>query len=120
MKQYLTLSQLKKIGFKSVGKNCKISKRITAHNLKGRLGNNVRIDDDVQLKGLINIESYAHIARGCTLSGGSSGIHMGQFSSLANFVQVFSSSDNYFLPSIPVGSLDGNLRKRFSRVIKKK
>ena len=120
MNKYLTLSQLKKIGFKKIGKNCKISKSISTYNLIGTLGDNVRIDDDVQLKGKIDIKSYAHIARGCTLSGGDYGILLDEFSSLANYVQIFSSSDDYYLPSIPVGSLNDELRKKFSKLYVKK
>mgnify|MGYP006141840087 CR=1 FL=1 len=45
MNKYLTLSQLKRIGFKKIGKNCKISKSISTYNLIGSLGDNVRIDD---------------------------------------------------------------------------
>jgi acetyltransferase-like isoleucine patch superfamily enzyme len=120
MSEYFTFSELKKIGFKKIGKNCKISKKISTYNLIGALGDNVRIDDDVQLKGLVNISSYAHIARGCTLSGGDKGIIIEEFSSLANFVQIFSSSDDYFFPSIPVGSINANLRKEFSNVFQKK
>ena len=39
MNKYLTLSQLKKIGFRKIGKNCRISKSISTHNLIGTLGN---------------------------------------------------------------------------------
>ena len=120
MKKYLTLFELKKIGFKKVGKGCKISKSISTYNLIGSLGDNVRIDDDVQLKGRVDLKSYGHVARGCTLSGGNLGILLGEFSSLANYVQIFSSSDDYFSPSIPVGSLDDKLRKSFSKLYAKK
>jgi len=120
MNKYLTLFQLKKIGFKKIGKNCKISKSISTYNLIGSLGDNVRIDDNVQLKGKIDIRSYSHVARGCTLSGGNFGILLDEFSSLANYVQIFSSSDDYYLPSIPVGSLDDKLRKKFSKLYVKK
>ena len=84
------------------------------------MGDNVRIDDDVQLKGRIDIKSYSHIARGCTLSGSNSGILLDEFSSLANYVQIFSSSDDYYSPSIPVGSLDDKLRKKFSKLYAKR
>ena len=45
MNKYLTNSKLKKIGFKKIGKNCKISKSISTYNLIGSLGDNIRIDD---------------------------------------------------------------------------
>lgn len=120
MREYLTPSELKKIGFKKIGKNCKISKSLSAYNLVGSLGDNVRIDDNVQLKGKIYIKSFAHIARGCTLSGGKYGIYIDEFSSLANYVQIFSSSDDYYSPSIPVGSLSDKLRVKHSKIYKKK
>ena len=120
MNKYLTLSQLKRIGFKKIGKNCKISKSISTYNLIGSLGDNVRIDDNVQLKGKIDIKSYSHIARGCTLSGGNYGIFLDEFSSLANYVQIFTSSDDYYSPSIPVGSLKDKLREKFSKLYLKR
>ena len=119
-KNYLTISQLKKIGFVRVGKNCLISKNISTYNLSGTLGDNVRIDDDVQLKGKIEIASNGHLARGCTLAGGHTGIFIDQFTSLANFVQIYAESDDYINPSIPVATLNIVLRKKFSKIYSKK
>jgi galactoside O-acetyltransferase len=120
MNKYLTKSQLKKIGFKKIGKNCKISKSISTYNLIGSLGDNVRIDNDVQLKGKINLKSNVHIARGCTLSGGTYGIFIDELAALANYVQIYSFSDDYYLPSIAVATLDNKMRKKFSKVYEKK
>jgi acetyltransferase-like isoleucine patch superfamily enzyme len=117
---YLTINQLKKKGFKNVGKNCMISNKISTYNLSCILGDNVRIDDDVQLKGKIELKSNVHLARGCTLSGGSHGIFIDEFTSLANFVQIYSESDDYFNPSIPVATLSLILRKKFSKIYSKK
>ncbi len=120
MNKFLTVKQLKKIGFKKIGKNCKISKSLTAYNLTGSLGDNVRIDDDVQLKGKIEIKSRVHIARGCTLTAGKSGIFLDEFASLANYVQIYSSSDDYYYPSLPIATFNEKMRKKFSKVYKKK
>ena len=119
-KNYLTISQLKKIGFVRVGKNCLISKKISTYNLSGTLGDNVRIDDDVQLKGKIEIASNGHLARGCTLAGGHAGIFIDEFTILANFVQIYAESDDYISPSIPVATLTAVLRKKFSKIYSKK
>ena len=119
MNKYFKLTELKQIGFKKVGKNCKISKSISTHNLIGSLGDNIRIDDDVQLKGKIELKSNSHIARGCTLSGGKEGIFIDEFTSLANYVQIYSSSDDYYSASIPVATLDKKMRKNFQRSMKK-
>ena len=120
MNKYLTNSKLKKIGFKKIGKNCKISKSISTYNLIGSLGDNIRIDDDVQLKGKIDLKSNVHIARGCTLSGAKHGIFVDDFVSLANYVQIYSSSDDYYSPSIAVATLNSEMRKKFSKVYEKK
>ena len=120
MNKYLTNSKLKKIGFKKIGKNCKISKSISTYNLIGSLGDNIRIDDDVQLKGKIDLKSNVHIARGCTLSGAKHGIFVDDLVSLANYVQIYSSSADYYSPSIAVATLNSEMRKKFSKVYEKK
>lgn len=117
MKQYLTNKELNKLGFIKIGKNCKISCKIGCYSLKGSVGDNVRIDDDVVLKGKIYLENNVHIARGCTLSGGEKGIYIKDFASISNFAQIFTSSDNYIEPSVSGGTLDNLGRKKFSKTI---
>ncbi len=120
MPQYLNKRQLKKIGFKKIGKNCKISILTRGYNLDCALGDNVRIDDDVVLKGKINIRSNVHIARGCTLSGGEKGIFLDNFSTLSNFCQLFTKSDDYFLPGVSGGTLNETKQKKFCNIHNKK
>jgi len=120
MPYYLNKKQLKKIGFKKIGKNCKISRLIRGYSLKCEIGDNVRIDDDVVLKGRITIKSNVHIARGCTLSGGDKGIFMDNFSTLSNFCQIFTKSDDYFQPCISGGTLNQVNQKKFSIIHSKK
>ena len=60
MSDFLNKAQLKKLGFFKVGKNCKVSKYIRCYNLNCSIGNNTRIDDDVVLKGKIEIGSCAY------------------------------------------------------------
>jgi acetyltransferase-like isoleucine patch superfamily enzyme len=100
-----------------VGSNHQISSlaRFYGNNIK--LGKNVRIDDDVVLKGKIKIGSNTHIARGCTLSGGQEGIAIGSFTSLSNFIQIFAASDDYFLPYVPaISTLGKKITKKFSKL----
>ena len=118
MKEYLTNKELKTLGFFKIGKNCKISCNIRCYSLKGSLGDNVRIDDDVVLKGKIYLKNNVHIARGCTLSGGrNTKIYCDDFASLSNFVQIFSASDDYVEPNVPGATLDNVGRKKFSKII---
>jgi len=117
---YLTVQQLRKFGFSKVGKSCKISQKTSFYSVSGQIGNNVRIDDDVILKGRINLSSNVHLARGCTLSGGEKGIFIQKFAAISNFVQIFSSSDDYFYSTIPSATLELKMRKKYSKIISKR
>ena len=118
MKKYLNRSQLKKIGFIKIGKNNKISKTIRTYNFKGILGSNNRIDDDVILKGIVNLRNNIHIGRGCTLSGNNFGIEIDDFVSLSNYVQIFCMSDNYKGSGLSGGTLKKNQRSKYSESYK--
>ena len=120
MRKFLNKKQLKKIGFFEIGKGCKISNKISCYNLKGSLGDNVRIDDYVCLKGKISLKSNIHIARGCTLSGGNKGIFVDSYTNLSNYVHIFSMSDDYFMPFIPGGALSNANRNKFAKIHNKK
>ena len=120
MNKFLNKNQLKRIGFFKIGKGCKISNKISCYDLKGSLGDNVRIDDYVCLKGKISLKSNVHIARGCTLSGGNKGIFVDSYTNLSNYVQVFSMSDDYIMPFIPGGTLSNANRNKFAKIHNKK
>ncbi len=120
MSEYLNNNKLVKLGFSKTGNNNKISNKIRCYSLNGSIGNNVRIDDDVVLKGKIDIKSNVHIARGCTLSGGSKGIHLDDFATLSNFCQLFTKSDEFFLPYLSGGTLCSRFQKKFSKIHEKK
>ncbi len=115
MKQYLNNYQLRKKGFLKIGKNNKISKSLKTYNFKGNIGSNNRIDEDVVLKGNINLKNNIHLARGCTLSGNLYLIDIQDFVSLSNYVQVFSISDDYKAPALTGGTLNQKERDKFSK-----
>ena len=119
MSYYLNKNQQFELGINKIGKNCKISKKIRGYSLKCVVGNNVRIDDDVVLKGKITIKSNVHIARGCTLSGGKKGIILENFSTLSNFCQIFTESDDYIKTTVSGGTLDDKERKKFCKTYSK-
>lgn len=120
MSYYLNKNQQIKLGINKIGQNCKISKKIRAYSLNCTIGNNVRIDDDVVLKGKIIINSNVHIARGCTLSGGRKGIILENFSTISNFCQVFTESDDYFRTVVSGGTLSNKERGKFCKIYSKK
>ena len=93
---YLTLSELNNMGFKSLGKNVKISDKASIYNANEiEIGDNSRIDDFCIISGNITIGSHCHITPMCLLAGGEKGIHLNDFCTLAYGVKIFSQSDDY-------------------------
>ncbi|HGS4494360.1 TPA: acyltransferase [Vibrio cholerae] len=93
---YFTDKELKKIGFKSLGKNVKISDRASIYNPELiEIGDNSRIDDFCVVSGKITIGRNVHIAPFCLVAGGEKGVILEDFSGLAYQVQVFTQSDDY-------------------------
>lgn len=95
---YLTELDLKDFGFKSIGRNVRISSDVRIYGQENiSIGNNVRIDDFTILSainGYINIGNFVFIARNSHLSG-FLGIEMYNFSSMAANTVIYSASDDY-------------------------
>lgn len=93
---YLSTKQLQKMGFKSLGENVKVSDKASIYNCDQiEIGDNSRIDDFCILSGKIKIGRYCHITPMCLMAGGEPGIIIGDFSTFAYGVKVFSQSDDY-------------------------
>lgn len=93
---YLTEPELKKMNFKLLGTNIKISDKASIYNADQiEIGDNSRIDDFCVISGLVKLGRHVHITPMCLLAGGSKGIFMGDFSALAYGVKVFTQSDDY-------------------------
>lgn len=95
---YYNENDLIDFGFKSLGKNIKISSDARIYGAENiSIGNNVRIDDFVVLSsgnGYITIGNYVFIARNSHLSG-TLGICLNDFSSMAANTIIYSASDDY-------------------------
>ncbi|PPD54708.1 MAG: galactoside O-acetyltransferase [Methylotenera sp.] len=91
-------SELSKMGFLSLGKNVKISRKASIYNAaRISIGDFSRIDDFCVLsagKGGIHIGRNVHIAVFCGLIGQGS-ITLADFSGLSSRVMVYSSNDDY-------------------------
>lgn len=93
---YLSTEALEKLGFKYLGKNVKISDKAAIYDtFEIEIGDNSRVDDFCILSGKIKIGKYCHITPMCLIAGGKPGISIGDFSTLAYGVKVFSQSDDY-------------------------
>jgi galactoside O-acetyltransferase len=96
--KYLTEVDLKDFGFKSLGRNVKISSDARIYGPRNiSIADDVRIDDFCTLNafsGWISIGCNVLIARGCHLSG-ALGIEFKDFAGLAANGVIYSSSDDY-------------------------
>jgi|TARA_R110000764_G_scaffold109055_3_gene195042 acetyltransferase-like isoleucine patch superfamily enzyme len=93
---YFTETELQKLGFRSLGKNIKISDKASIYNPEMiDIGDNSRIDDFCVISGNLKIGRNVHITAHCLVAGGEKGIIFNDFSALAYGVKVFSQSDDY-------------------------
>lgn len=96
--RYYTEHDLKDFGFKSLGRNVRISSDARVYGAERiAIGDDVRIDDFAMLatgEGHITIGNGCYIARNCNLTG-TFGIEMCDFSSMAANTVIYSASDDY-------------------------
>lgn len=98
MTSFYSNSELRKIGFKSIGTDVLISKKTSIYGASRIcIGSNVRIDDYCVIsagQGGINIGNYVHIAVFSSLQGNAS-IIINDFAGLSSRVSIYSSNDDY-------------------------
>lgn len=93
---YLSKNKLKKIGFRHIGENVLLSDKASVYNPEQiTLNDNCRVDDFCLLSGQISIGSYVHITPYCLLAGGTPGIVLEDFTTLAYGAYIFTQSDDY-------------------------
>lgn len=93
---HLTEEQLQTIGFKSLGKNVKISDMARFYSPhKISIGNNVRIDDFCIVSGNVTLGNNIHLAVYSYITGCDVGVVMEDFSGIAYGSKVFTDSDDY-------------------------
>lgn len=97
MLSFYTDEELKKIGFKSIGKNVKISRKCSIYSAENmEIGNDVRIDDFCVLSGRIIIHNNVHIALNVfLLSGQNSTIELHDFSGVSFRSVLMTKTDDY-------------------------
>lgn len=93
---YLTESQLRAMGFASLGAHVKISDKAAIYGAEQmQIGDHSRIDDFCVVSGRVTIGRNVHIAPFCLVAGGIPGITLDDFAGLAYRVCVFAQSDDY-------------------------
>lgn len=92
---FYTHDEMKRMGFKSLGKNVKISRYARFYGIeKISIGNNVRIDDFCILSGNITLGNHIHISAFCALYG-ANGITLHDYSGISGRCTVYSAMDDF-------------------------
>jgi acetyltransferase-like isoleucine patch superfamily enzyme len=93
---YLSAEELRQFNFNSLGDNVKVSRDCRIYDSeKINIGSNVRIDDFCIISGNVTIGSFTHVTPMCLLAGGSPGIVLEDYVTLAYGVKIFAQSDDY-------------------------
>lgn len=93
---FYSREELLQIGFKHIGDNVNISRKVSIYNAKAiSIDNNVRIDDFCILSGKIVIGSYIHISAYCVLYGGDTGIIINNYAGLSARTTVYAITDDF-------------------------
>lgn len=96
MENILTEGEIKKLGFKHVGKDVAISKKASFYSPeKISIGNHVRIDDFCVLSGKIEIGNYAHVTVYSAIFGGDAGVWISDFCNISSRVVFYALSDDF-------------------------
>ena len=99
MSTFLSPEELRSMGFLSVGRDVKISRKASFYNTERiAIGNHVRIDDFCVLtackSGFITIGNRVHIAAFCLIEA-QAGVTMEDFSGLAARCTLYGGTDDY-------------------------
>ena len=93
---YYSDEQLKSLGFKYLGHNVKISDKAAIYNADEiEIGDYSRIDDFCIVSGKVSIGKFCHVTPMCLIAGGTPGVYLSDFCTLAYGVKIFSQSDDY-------------------------
>lgn len=115
---YYTEEQLKKLGFKYIGKNVKVSYKASIYNHEQiEIGDNSRIDDFCVISGKIKIGRNVHITPTCLVAGGEEGIIFEDFATIAYGVQVFTQSDDYSGNTMCNSTIPKEYKKEFFKEV---
>ena len=119
---YMTDNEKHGMGFKSLGRNVRISTKASIYNCDQiEIGDNSRIDDFCVISGKINMGCHVHLTPMCLVAGGEKGIVIGDFVTVAYGVKVFTQSDDYSGQTMTNSTVPGKYKNEYKdRVVIKK
>lgn len=108
---YYNTDELRKMGFKYLGKEVMLSKLARVYNPeKTELHDYCRIDDFCVLMGKITLHKYVHLALYTHLGGTNEGIVMEEHSECAYRCAIITHSSDYNLSTLHVPYVDSHLK----------
>ena len=115
---YYTKIELKRLGFKKIGRNIKISKKSSIYFPKDMIiGDNSRIDDFVVISGKVKIGKNVHLAPHTIVCGGNKAIIFKDFSGMAFGSKVIGVSDDYSGSSMTNPTVNKDYKKKKKQVL---
>lgn len=116
---FLSQQQLESMGFRSLGRNVRISDKAAIYNPEQiEIGDHSRIDDFCVVSGKVSIGRNVHIAVFCNVAGGSEGIIFEDFSGLAYGCHVFSQSDDYTGRTLTNPTVPAQFKREFKKAVR--
>lgn len=116
---FLSQQQLESMGFRSLGRNVRISDKAAIYNPEQiEIGDHSRIDDFCVVSGKVSIGRNVHIAVFCNVAGGSEGITFEDFSGLAYGCHVFSQSDDYTGRTLTNPTVPARFKREFKKAVR--
>lgn len=111
MDSFYSEKELQSLGFKSVGKNVKLSRKTSLYGVNRiSIGDNTRIDDDCLLSGDITIGRNVHIAAGCYFFAGDAGIDAHDFVGTSSRTVIYAVTDDYSGAALTNPTIPDDLR----------
>ena len=118
MNSFYSSEELKDIGFRTIGEQVLISRNCCIYGASRiSIGHNVRIDDFCVLSGNIIIGNYVHIAVGCAVFGGTSGIEFKDYTALSSRSAIYAESDDYTGEAMTNPTIPDEFRKVTGRKV---
>jgi len=115
---YLSEYKLLNMGFKSLGRNVKVSEKASVYDCEQiEIGDDSRIDDFCVVSGKVKIGSNVHITPQCLIAGGEPGLVIKDFVALAYGVKVFTQSDDYSGETLTNSTIPQKYKREFKKQI---
>lgn len=115
---FLNQEFLLKMNFKKLGKNVLISEKASIYNPeKIEVGDDSRIDDFCVISGRVKIGNNVHITVFCNIAGGTEGVYIEDFSTVAYGCHLFSQSDDYSGETMTNSTIPSHLKSERKKAV---